>query len=223
MRTIDRVEDSNGGVYSYRRQFPHVQRIKDIINGKIDFFIEFIERIKRNSNRDNDIFLDILDRNEKIMDDVDIFFNIINNIIYFFDKSSFLVFDDYYDEIKNSIKTINIICNGFEYEDNKVEYNGEMFKSIIREMENIKVEIEKLYIKFNRELQAHGLDTMKVIKSKEEIMKDVEDNIRFNEEKKKRLRESYVNRAKKAWETKRKKKALLEESMNSNKEDNDNE
>ena len=206
-------------IYSYRRQFPHVQRIKDIIYGKIDFFIKFIEDIKKNSDRDNDIFLDILDRNEKIMDDVDIFFNIINNIIYFFDKGNFLIFDDFYEEIRNSIKTINIICNGFEYEDNKVEYNGEMFKSIIREMENIKVEIERLYLKFNKELQAHGLDTMKVIKSKEEIMKDVEDNIRFNEEKEKRLRENYLNRAIKAWETKRKKKALLE-NMENNKENN---
>lgn len=206
-----------------RYRFPHVQRINDIINGKLDRYIYFVDMICKDKNRNNDIFLDILDRNDNIMDDIEIFFNIINNILYFFDKGCFLVLEDYYDRIRISIKNINKICNNVEYEDNKVEYNIEMFRSVIKEIENIKIELKDLYNRFNSELKRHGINTAKVIKSKEEIMEDLERNIAYNEEKTRIKRENYMKGRIKAKETIRKKKALLEKSMNSNKKDNDDE
>lgn len=202
-----------------RYRFPHVQRINDIINGKLDRYICFVEIVWKDKERENDIFLDILDRNNSIMDDIEIFFNIINNILYFFDKGCFLVLEDYYDRIRISIKNIDRICNDVEYENNKVEYSYEMFRSIIKEIENIKIELKDLYNRFNSELKRHGINTAKVIKSKKEIMEDLEKNIAYNEEKNRIKRENYMRGRIKAKETIRKKKALLE-NMENNKENN---
>lgn len=201
---------------SYQKAISHIKRIKEIIDMRLDIYVENIvgimnKMIGRNIQPiDNDIFLDLLDKTVNISDDFNIYFDILNSILYFFDRGGLLYFNDYYDDISDNIKNIENIINSFEYDDNKVEYSRTTFKYIIDDIANIKGILNKLYFNFNSELNKHGLNTYMRVKSKEEIMEELEKNIEYNEEKKRRIRENYINGAKKSWESRRRNIALRE-------------
>lgn len=167
--------------------FPHVKRIKDILYLKVDLFIEFVNKARDEGNdRRIDVFLDILDKNSNLMDDIEIYFNILTNILYFFDREGVLRFEDLYDSIRESVLFIERVCNECEYKDNNVRYSKEFFNCVLTEITYIQRKLENLYYFFNSEMRKNGVSTTKREKTREELLEDLETSIKENERKRKK-------------------------------------